>query len=65
MINSTPTHKPRPFVDLMVSIVLPSVILMKLSGPEDLGASGALMAALAFPLGWGIFELIKYRKFNE
>jgi intracellular septation protein A len=64
MINSTPTHKPRPFVDLMVSIVLPSIILMKLSGPEDLGASGALMAALAFPLGWGIFELIKYRKFN-
>lgn len=64
MINSTPTHKPRPFVDLMVSIILPSLILMKMSGPEDLGASGALMAALAFPLGWGLFELIKYRKFN-
>lgn len=64
MINSTPTHKPRPFVDLMVSIILPSLILMKMSGPEDLGASGALIAALAFPLGWGLFELIKYRKFN-
>ena len=24
----------------------------------------ALMLALAFPLGWGSFELIKYRKFN-
>ncbi|KKN24661.1 hypothetical protein LCGC14_0892650 [marine sediment metagenome] len=64
MINNTPAHKPRPFVDLVVSIILPSLILMKLSGDEDLGASSALILALAFPLGWGLFELIKYRKFN-
>jgi intracellular septation protein A len=51
-------------VDLVVSIILPSVILMKLSGENDLGASGALIAALSFPLAWGLFELIKYRKFN-
>jgi hypothetical protein len=37
---------------------------MKLSGPENLGSSGALIIALAFPLGWGMFELFKYRKFN-
>ncbi|HEC75520.1 MAG TPA: MFS transporter [Methylophaga aminisulfidivorans] len=63
-MNNTPAHKPRPFVDLVVSIILPSLILMKLSGDEDLGASSALILALAFPLGWGLFELIKYRKFN-
>ncbi len=57
-------HKPRPLVDLLVSIILPSVILMKLSGDGDLGASGALIAALAFPISWGLFELYKYRKFN-
>ena len=57
-------HKPRPLIDLLVSIILPSIILMKFSGENDLGASGALIIALAFPLGWGIFELIKYRKFN-
>jgi hypothetical protein len=62
--QSTPTHKPRPIIDLLVSIVIPSVILMKFSGSEDLGASGALIIALAFPLGWGVFELLKYRKFN-
>jgi intracellular septation protein A len=61
---STPQHKPRPFIDLLVSIVLPSFILMKMSGEQDLGASGALIVALAFPLGWGLFELIRYRKFN-
>lgn len=63
-MNKAPEHKPRPMIDLLVSIILPSVILMKFSGENDLGASGALITALAFPLGWGIFELIKYRKFN-
>lgn len=62
--TSHPTHKPRPMVDLLVSLIIPSVILMKLSGDSDLGADGALLLALAFPLGWGSFELIKYRKFN-
>lgn len=62
--QATPTHQPRPMVDLLVSILIPSIILMKFSGPEDLGASGALIVALAFPVGWGLFELGKYRKFN-
>ena len=57
-------HKPRPLVDLVVSILIPSAILMKFSGENDLGASGALISALAFPLGWGMLELLKYKKFN-
>jgi len=57
-------HKPRPMIDLLVSIILPSVILMKFSADDALGASSALIIALAFPLGWGLFELFKYRKFN-
>jgi intracellular septation protein A len=64
MDSSRPEHKPRPIVDLLVSIVIPSVILMKFSGEQDLGATNGLIAALAFPLGWGLFELIRYRKFN-
>ena len=63
-MNVSPEHKPRPMIDLLVSIILPSVILMKFSGENELGATGALITALAFPLGWGIFELIKFRKFN-
>jgi len=58
------SHQPRPMVDLLVSIVTPSLVLMKLSGDDTLGASGALIAALAFPLFWGMFELFKYKKFN-
>lgn len=57
-------HKPRPMIDLLVSIIIPSAILMKLSGSDDLGANGALISALVFPLSWGLFELLKYKKFN-
>lgn len=63
-IQKSHQYKPRPMIDLLISIIIPSVILMKLSSDNDLGASGALIIALSFPLGWGLFELIKYRKFN-
>lgn len=63
-LTDTPQHKPRPFVDLLVSIVIPSVILMKFSGDAHLGPHQALIVALAFPLGWGLFELVRYRKYN-
>jgi intracellular septation protein A len=63
-MKTTLEHKPRPFIDLLVSIIIPSIILMKFSGENDLGAAGGLITALAFPLGWGVFELIRYRKFN-
>lgn len=62
--SDTPDHKQRPFVDLLVSIIIPSVILMKFSGDEYLGNVNALLIGLAFPLGWGLFELIRYRKKN-
>ena len=57
-------RRPTPLMDLAVSIVIPSLILMKLSAEDRLGPDGALLLALAFPLGWGFYELIKYRKMN-
>jgi hypothetical protein len=53
-------HQPRPLIDLLVSIIIPSVILMKFSGESDLGPAGALVVALAFPIGWGMYELIRF-----
>ena len=58
------THKPRPLIDLLLSIVIPSIILMKLSGDNEMGASGALIFALAFPIGWGLYELIRFKVTN-
>lgn len=57
-------NKPHPLIDLAVSIVIPSLILMKLSGEDRLGPDGALLLALVFPLGWGLYELAKNRKLN-
>ena len=57
-------HKPRPLIDLLVSIVIPSIILMKFSGEQDLGPAGALVVALAFPIGWGMYELIRFQVKN-
>ncbi|MGB5472490.1 MAG: VC0807 family protein [Gammaproteobacteria bacterium] len=62
--QTSPDHKPRPLVDLLFSIVIPSLILTKFSDDNALGSSTALIVALAFPLGWGLYELLKYRKFN-
>lgn len=56
--------KQRPFVDLIVSIIIPSIILMKFSGEDDLGPAGALVVALAFPIGWGLYELVGNKKRN-
>ncbi len=53
-----------PLIDLLVTIIIPSVILMKFSGEADLGAVRALLLALAFPLTWGTLDLIRYRKLN-
>lgn len=53
-------HKPHPLIDILISILLPSIILMKFSGDDDLGATGALVIALAFPLGWGLYELFRF-----
>ncbi len=57
-------HKSRPLVDLLLSIVIPSIILMNLSDADLLGARGALVLALAFPLTLGLYELIRYRVTN-
>ena len=62
--ENTKKTKQNPFIDLIVSIVIPTLILMKLSGESNLGPMGALLLALAFPLVWGLYELIVNKKKN-
>lgn len=60
----TVTSKPNPLAELLVTLIIPSLILMKLSGRDDLGAVNALLLALAFPLFWGARDLLVRRKLN-
>ncbi|NTV48573.1 MAG: MFS transporter [Geobacteraceae bacterium] len=56
--------KPNPMIELTITLIIPSIILMKLSGPEDLGTVNALLLALTFPLFWGARSLLRERKVN-
>lgn len=61
---SKPQAKKRPLVDLLVSIVIPSIILSKYSSEEHLGPVNGLIAALSFPILYFIYELILERRTN-
>lgn len=60
----TDTAKPSPLIELLITLIIPSIILMKLSGPENLGVVNALLLALAFPLFWGARSLLRERRVN-
>lgn len=51
-----------PWISLLCNIVLPVIILNKLSA--KMGAGPALVLALAFPLGYGGYDLYRRRKTN-
>ena len=53
-----------PLTNLMVNIVLPALILSKLSDHSRLGPLWAMMVALSLPLGNFLYSLAKTRKVN-
>lgn len=64
---STQTKAKRPnntFLELIYNIAIPSIILMKLSGDEYLGSMYALIFALLFPIGYGLYDFIKNKSVN-
>jgi hypothetical protein len=56
--------RPQPWVELLVTLVIPAFILMQLSDPQRLGPVYALLLALLFPLGWGLRDLLARRGVN-
>jgi hypothetical protein len=51
-------------LNLACNVAAPTLILSKFSKPEYLGPKTGLLVALAFPLAYGIFDLIRRRNFN-
>lgn len=50
--------------NVLLNIVIPVIILSKISGEDGLGPTWALVVALAFPLLFGIYSFIQERKVN-
>lgn len=50
--------------ELLICIVLPTIILKKLSGDEQLGVTLSLIFALSLPLGFAFYKFHQERKFG-
>jgi hypothetical protein len=62
---STPSPKQENlFLNLVCNLVLPALVLSKLSSPERLGPVYGLVLALAFPLGYGVWDFLERRQAN-
>ncbi|NUN07137.1 MAG: hypothetical protein HUU57_15435 [Bdellovibrio sp.] len=63
-LSSTSTVPPKEngFLNIIFNILLPVLILNKLS--KFIGPVAALILALAFPLGYGAYDLVKRKKMN-
>lgn len=53
-----------PFVELLINIVIPTLILSFLSKDQYLGTKLALVVALAFPIVYGCKDLLSAHKVN-
>jgi hypothetical protein len=56
--------KDSALVNIAVNVVLPALIMAQLSDADRLGPVGALLLALAFPIGYGVREFYRNRAFN-
>jgi hypothetical protein len=63
--NSQTKPKKESFLaNLLMNIVIPTLILTKLSGDEYLGATWGLIVALAFPISYGLRDFLINKKIN-
>lgn len=53
-----------PWLSLGINIIIPALILMKLSAEDRLGPVYGLIVALAFPLSYGLLDAVRRRRFN-
>jgi hypothetical protein len=65
--SSKPANKPQQsgfFGNLIFNIAIPVLVMSYLSSEEYLGPAWSVVVALAFPLGFGLFDLKKTKKVN-
>ena len=61
---NVPAKRENLLVNLICNLAIPTLVLSKLSGEQRLGPALALVVALAFPLGYGVWDFLQRRKTN-
>ena len=61
---NAPARKENLLLNLVFNLAIPTLVLSKLSGEARLGPALALVVALAFPLGYGVWDFVQRRKTN-
>lgn len=59
-----PVPKENLWINLFCNAILPGLLLTKLSKPERLGPMWALVVAVSIPLVYGVYDLVRRRKWN-
>jgi hypothetical protein len=62
--TSNQTKQTGMLANLAFNIIIPTLILTKASSPERLGPVWAIVVALAFPIGFGFWDLYQSKKVN-
>lgn len=63
-MSTPPSKQENLLLNLVCNLVIPALVLSKLSTPERLGPVYGLVVALAFPLGYGLWDFIQRRQTN-
>ena len=63
-MSNAPAKKENLLINLVFNILIPTLILSKLSTEARLGPTGGLVVALAFPLSYGLWDFVQRRKAN-
>ncbi len=64
MVNPQDQKSESIWLNLLVNVAIPSIILGKFSGEHQLGPIWGLIVALAFPIGYGLWDFVQRGKFN-
>jgi hypothetical protein len=59
-----PLKRENPLYSLLFNVVIPVVIMTRFSKPEALGPTNALLIGIAFPVGYGLYDLLIKKKVN-
>ena len=62
--NAKKARRENPLLNIGLNIALPAIVLMQLSCEDRLGPVYGLLLALAFPVGYGLYDFAARRGFN-